>query len=71
MGSLRISRQAGKLALNERLAQPYFPLVALSPAGKTLLRVARAPLRELSERFDLSHPDSAADLIRRAAQRLE
>ncbi len=34
-------------------------------------RYARATLRELSERFGLSHPDSASDLIRRGAKRLE
>jgi S-adenosylmethionine synthetase len=34
-------------------------------------RYTRATLRELSERFGLSHPDSASDLIRRGAMRLE
>ena len=34
-------------------------------------RYTRATLRELSERFGLSHPDSASDLIRRGAKRLE
>jgi hypothetical protein len=34
-------------------------------------RYTRATLRELSERFGLSHPDSAADLIRRGAKKLE
>ena len=30
-----------------------------------------ATLRELSDRFALSHPDSASDLIRRGAKRIE
>jgi putative transposase len=34
-------------------------------------RYTQATLRELSERFGLSHPDSASDLIRRGATRLE
>jgi len=34
-------------------------------------RYTRATLHELSERFGLSHPDSASDLIRRGAKRLE
>ncbi len=34
-------------------------------------RYTQATLRELSERFGLSHPDSAADLIQRGAKRLE
>ena len=34
-------------------------------------RYTRVTLRELSERFGLSHPDSASDLIRRGAKRLE
>lgn len=34
-------------------------------------RYTRATLRELSERFGLSHPDSASDLIRRGAMRVE
>ena len=34
-------------------------------------RYTRATLRELSERFGLRHPDSASDLIRRGAKRLE
>ena len=34
-------------------------------------RYTSATLRELSERFGLSHPDSASDLIRRGAKRLE
>ena len=34
-------------------------------------RYTRATLRELSARFGLSHPDSAADLIQRGAKRLE
>ena len=34
-------------------------------------RRTSATLRELSERFGLSHPDSASDLIRRGAKRIE
>ena len=34
-------------------------------------RYTSATLRELSERFGLSHPDSASDLIRRGAKRIE
>jgi putative transposase len=34
-------------------------------------RYNRATLRELLARFDLSHPDSASDLSRREAKRLE
>ena len=34
-------------------------------------RYTRATLRELSQKFGLSHPDSASDLIRRGAKRLE
>ncbi len=34
-------------------------------------RYTSATLRELSERFGLSHPDSASDLIRRDAKRIE
>jgi putative transposase len=34
-------------------------------------RYTRATLRELSERFGLSHSDSASDLIRRGAKRVE
>ena len=34
-------------------------------------RYTGATLRELSERFGLSHPDSAADLIQRGAKSLE
>ena len=34
-------------------------------------RRTSATLRELSDRFGLSHPDSASDLIRRGAKRIE
>lgn len=34
-------------------------------------RRTSATLRKLSERFGLSHPDSASDLIRRGAKRIE
>ena len=34
-------------------------------------RYTSAPLRELSDRFGLSHPDIASDLIRRGAKRIE
>ena len=34
-------------------------------------RYTSATLRELSDRFGLSHPDSVSDLIRRGAKRIE
>ena len=34
-------------------------------------RYTTASLRELSDRFGLSHPDSASDLVRRGAKRIE
>ena len=34
-------------------------------------RYTSATLRELSDRFGLNHPDSASDLIRRGAKRIE
>ena len=34
-------------------------------------RYTTATLRELSDRFGLSHPDRASDLVRRGAKRIE
>ena len=49
------------------------PDLATPQKNQPMLRVRlpSATLRELSERFGLSHPDSASDLIRRGAKRIE
>ena len=45
--------------------------LAASQAQRRPLPYTRVTLRELSERFGLSNPDSASDLIRRGAERLK